>query len=326
MQYLPSREAAKILGLHPHTLRRYADTGIIPYIKTQSGQRRYDVQTYLGNSKPMDTTICYCRCLQPQADRRPPTPGRFACRQQYPNAEDHHRRRIRTQLPFCKGLATILERIHQGDKLTLVVAYRDRLARFGTELIEQMLEQNGGELLVLNQRDLSPPEELHAQDLLAILTLFSARANGLRRYRKKIQEDKNLPKTGNRKPRLNSGDRRRPVRLQPNHRIPQRTDGCSQSLLADAGQKGHPRQTACMDQAHSLRGEKQRSAGMLAEALSAVKKFNRQLKLDKDKGIRLQEDYAEVHFRSRKNPGQTIFIHASALEAPDPISHGSWDL
>ena len=60
MQYLPSRQAAKILGLHPHTLRRYADQGIIPSIRAQSGQRRYDVQTYLGNSKPM-TTICYCR-------------------------------------------------------------------------------------------------------------------------------------------------------------------------------------------------------------------------------------------------------------------------
>ena len=94
-----------------------------------------------------------------------------------------------------KGLATILERIHQGDKLTLVVACRDRLARFGTELIEQILQQNGGELLVLNQRDLSPPEEL-TQDLPAILTVFSARANGLRRYRKKIQEDKNPPGPG----------------------------------------------------------------------------------------------------------------------------------
>ena len=82
-----------------------------------------------------------------------------------------------------------------------MVAYRDRLARFGTELIEQMLEQNGGELLVLNQRDLSPPEEL-TQDLLAILTVFSARANGLRRYRKKIQEDKSLPRPKSRNPQL----------------------------------------------------------------------------------------------------------------------------
>ena len=112
--------------------------------------------------------------------------------QQYPNAE------IITDVASGlnyrrKGLASILERLHQGDKLTLVVAYRDRLARFGTELIEQILQQNGGELLVLNQRDLSPPEEL-TQDLLAILTVFSARANGLRRYRKKIQEDQNLPR------------------------------------------------------------------------------------------------------------------------------------
>ena len=73
-----------------------------------------------------------------------------------------------------------------------MVAYRDRLARFGTELIETLLERNGGELVVLNQRDLSPEEELTA-DLLAILTVFGARVNGLRRYRKEIAEDKALP-------------------------------------------------------------------------------------------------------------------------------------
>ena len=111
--------------------------------------------------------------------------------QQYPNAE------IITDVASGlnyrrKGLASILERIHRGDKLTLVVAYRDRLARFGTELIEQILQRNGGELLVLNQRDLSPPEEL-TQDLLAILTVFSARANGLRRYRKKSRKIRIYP-------------------------------------------------------------------------------------------------------------------------------------
>ena len=66
-------------------------------------------------------------------------------------------RRRRAQL---RGLLAILERLHQGDKLRVVVAYRDRLARFGTELIETLLERNGGELVVLNQRDLSPEEEL----------------------------------------------------------------------------------------------------------------------------------------------------------------------
>ena len=73
-----------------------------------------------------------------------------------------------------------------------MVAYRDRLARFGTDLIETLLERNGRELVVLNQRDLSPKEELTA-DLIAILTVFGARVDGLRRYRKEIKEDTSLP-------------------------------------------------------------------------------------------------------------------------------------
>ena len=48
-------------------------------------------------------------------------------------------------------------------------------------------------------------------------------------------------------------------------------------------------------------------------AISAVKKFNKQLKADKTKRIRQEENYAKAHFRSRKNPSQTISIHASAL-------------
>ena len=66
------------------------------------------------------------------------------------------------------------------------------LGGFGTELIETLLERNGGELVVLNQRDLSSEEEL-TTDLLAILTVFGARVNGLRRYHKEIKEDKVLP-------------------------------------------------------------------------------------------------------------------------------------
>ena len=91
-----------------------------------------------------------------------------------------------------RGLLSILERVHSGDKLRVVVAYRDRLARFGTDLIEAMLERSGGELVVLNQRELSPEEEL-TTDLLAIHTVFGARVNGLRRYREEIKEDTSLP-------------------------------------------------------------------------------------------------------------------------------------
>jgi predicted site-specific integrase-resolvase len=76
----------------------------------------------------------------------------------------------------------------QGDKLMLVVAHKDRLARFGFDLIEWMVKRNGGAIVVLNGIDHSPQQELVA-DLLAIVTVFGARVNGLRRYSKEIKED-----------------------------------------------------------------------------------------------------------------------------------------
>ena len=90
-----------------------------------------------------------------------------------------------------KGLQRILERLLRGDKLRIVVAHRDRLARFGGEVIRFLVEQNGGEVVVLNQTSLSPEQELTA-DLLEILHVFSSRMYGLRRYTDKIKEDPNL--------------------------------------------------------------------------------------------------------------------------------------
>ena len=78
-------------------------------------------------------------------------------------------------------------------KLRIVVAHRDRLARFGFELIEWLAHQNGGSVLVIENQDASPESEL-TQDILAILDTFSCRLHGLRRYRKAIQEDQTLPR------------------------------------------------------------------------------------------------------------------------------------
>ena len=189
MRYVPSREASRILGVHPQTLRVWAREGRIDYIRTEGNQRRYDVDSYIGNTKPT-ITVCYCRVSSKKQSADLDRQIAFL-RARYPDAEIVSD--VGSGLNFKRrGLLAILERVHQGDKLRVVVAYRDRLARFGTELIETLLERNGGELVVLNQRDLSPEEEL-TTDLIAILTVFGARVNGLRRYRKEIKEDTTLP-------------------------------------------------------------------------------------------------------------------------------------
>ena len=192
MSYLPSRKAAALLGLHPQTLRRYARQGKIPFYRNSGGQRQYDADSYLrGKADP--ETICYCRVSS--AKQRRDLGRQIAhMRQLYPEAE------IVTDVAGGlnwkrKGLLSILERLHRGDKLTIVVAHRDRLARFGFELIQWLVEQNGGSLLVLNQHDASPESEL-TQDLLSVLHTFSCRLHGLRRHKAAIAQDKGLSDDG----------------------------------------------------------------------------------------------------------------------------------
>jgi putative resolvase len=81
-----------------------------------------------------------------------------------------------------------MDRLLRGDKLTLIVACRDRLARFGFELVQYMVEQNGGNIVVLDQTVYCPSSEL-TQDLLSILHVFSCRMHGLRKYSSYIKQD-----------------------------------------------------------------------------------------------------------------------------------------
>ena len=188
MVYVASRKAAAMLGLHPQTLRRYADQGKVPHYRNSAGQRLYDVDAYLrGASQP--NIVCYCR-VSSTKQRDDLNRQVSQMRELYPNAE------IVTDVAGGlnwqrRGLLSILERLHRGDKLDVVVAHRDRLARFGFELIEWLVEQNGGSVVVLNQSNASPESEL-TEDLLAILHTFSCRMHGLRRYRTAIAEDQGL--------------------------------------------------------------------------------------------------------------------------------------
>lgn len=182
--YVSSRKAAKELGLHANTLRKWAKNGAIKHIITASGQRKYDIDSYLGKTYEC-ITVCYCRVSSyKQKDD--------LCRQvefmrsKYPKSEII--KDIGSGINFKrKGLSAILERAMSGDKLEVVVAHKDRLARFGFELIRYIIERSGGKLVVLSQTVFSPEDEL-TKDLLSILHVFSCRMHGLRNYKKQVSE------------------------------------------------------------------------------------------------------------------------------------------
>ncbi|MEG3930547.1 MULTISPECIES: IS607 family transposase [unclassified Microcoleus] len=191
MAYIPLRKAVQFLGLHANTLRKYADEGKIKSIKNEAGQRLYDVESYQRGA--IGTAIvCYCRVSSTKQRDDLARQVEFM-QQQYPDAEIIQD--IGSGINFKrKGLQALLVRFMRGEQLTIVVACRDRLCRFGFELFEFMAQQNGGQIVVLDRTVHCPETELTA-DLLAILHVFSCRMHGLRSYSKKIKEDPSIPKS-----------------------------------------------------------------------------------------------------------------------------------
>ncbi|MFS8120171.1 MAG: IS607 family transposase [Microcoleus sp.] len=147
MAYIPLRKAVEFLGLHPNTLRKYADEGKIKSIKNEAGQRLYDVESYQRGAM-VATIVCYCRVSSTKQRDDLARQVEFM-RERHPFAEIIQD--IGSGLNFKrKGLQALLVRLMRGDQLTIVVACRDRLCRFGFELFEFMVKQNGGEILVLS--------------------------------------------------------------------------------------------------------------------------------------------------------------------------------
>ena len=89
-----------------------------------------------------------------------------------------------------KGIQTILEYALQQNIEEIVVAYKDRLARFGYELLEKTIELSGGKITVINNEKYKSNSEELAEDLLSIIHIFNCRQMGKRRYNNKKLQDK----------------------------------------------------------------------------------------------------------------------------------------
>ncbi len=192
-KFFSIKEAATFLGVSPQTIRRWEREGKLPTPqRTQGGQRRYDVSslplykkhTPSFNERP---TIAYARVSS------------------HDQKEDLQRQKQMLEL-FCsshgwtfeiisdmgsglnyskKGLKLLLQRIIDGNVGRLVVTHKDRLLRFGSELIFAICEAKAIEVVLINQGDKPSFEEELASDVLEIITVFSAKLYGSRSRKNK---------------------------------------------------------------------------------------------------------------------------------------------
>lgn len=186
-------EACQILGVKEGILRKWGDSGKLRTIKTPGGMRLFDLSSLdpslyqKTNQRDSMLTILYSRVSSSkQKDdlQRQKEYLRNNLPDKCPRANINDVSDIGSGLNFKRaGLLQVLGLVKEGKVSTIVVASRDRLARFGYELIEWLCQEFGTQILVLDTEDTTPESEL-GKDLMAIVQVYCCRWNGRRRYGK----------------------------------------------------------------------------------------------------------------------------------------------
>ncbi len=187
-------DAAKELGVSVDTVRRWADKGQIKFERAPSGHRRF----YLADIKRITPrnlgqiddrmTINYARVSS--HDQKQDLVRQVQVLEAFSGSNGWQFETIQDMgsgLNYQKkGLQKLIKRILKGDVGRLVLTHKDRLLRFGSELIFAICEEMETEVIIINKSssEISFEQEL-VQDVLELITVFSARLYGSRSKKNK---------------------------------------------------------------------------------------------------------------------------------------------
>ena len=202
-KYIGGKQACEILGVHMQTLYNWEKSGKIEIIRhSEKGKRFYNIEKYLNENKQKTLidinkekeikdvidnkkiNICYVRVstngqkddLERQKEYMKKKYKKYELIEDIGSGINFNRR----------GLRKIIELAINGRINKLVVAHKDRLTRFGYELIEHLITKYSNGVIILDDEKefkKEPKEEL-VEDVLQILNVYTAKMNGLRKYNK----------------------------------------------------------------------------------------------------------------------------------------------
>lgn len=81
------------------------------------------------------------------------------------------------------GLRKLLKAIQAGDVARLVITHKDRLLRFGAELVFELCEHHGTEVIIIDESEPIGFEAELARDVIELVTVFAARMYGARSHK-----------------------------------------------------------------------------------------------------------------------------------------------
>ena len=179
-----------MLGVSITTLRRWESEGKLVAEHTPGGHRRYDLaklrpEQFGAEREASRKTMAYARVSshdqKDDLERQKQVLELYCARQGWTleviadlgSGMNYHK----------KGLKRLLSAILDDEIGRLVIAHKDRLLRLGAELVFAICAAKKVEVVILNQGEDTTFEEDLAQDVLEIITVFSARLYGSRSHK-----------------------------------------------------------------------------------------------------------------------------------------------
>lgn len=188
-------EFSNRIGVSEQTLRNWDKSGKLIAKRTKGNHRFYtedDYNDYMGiSSKNQRKSYIYARVST--RNQKDDLENQIGFLKQYTNSKgiivDDCLTDIGSGMNYKrKKWNELLDTVIQDKVDSIYVSYKDRFVRFGFEWFEQLCKKHQTSLIVANNEETSPEQEV-VDDLIAIIHVFSCRVYGLRKYKKKVGDD-----------------------------------------------------------------------------------------------------------------------------------------
>jgi predicted site-specific integrase-resolvase len=186
-EFLPIGKVAKLLGVSPQTIRRWQKDGKIQEVRSPTNRRLYGVREVkrITGARQSESVVIYARVSSAKQKADGNLVRQVDRLKRY--AADHGYEVIRVFQEQASGinehrkpLQHLMTMAEQREFQRLLIEYPDRLARFGFHYLERYLKSYGITIESTHVKEPKSSQEELVEDLITIITVFSARLYGKR--------------------------------------------------------------------------------------------------------------------------------------------------
>lgn len=186
---LRTGKAAKYIGVHEQTLRKYANNNMIPFMANNAGQRLFntqDLDKFMGKTtspqQKDEKRLFYIRSSD--GDKKLLENQQELLQQAYGKPYKIISDKGSGLNDKRPGLQKLIKLSETDEITTICVTNKDRLTRFGFNFLQYIFTKNNVEIKILNTKNLTPEQEL-LQDFMNLIDSFSGKF-----YRMRSTENK----------------------------------------------------------------------------------------------------------------------------------------